>query len=117
MRFKLDENLPQRVEPALRALGHDVETAFSEGLAGADDPTLLAACVAEDRVLITLDLDFSDIRAYPPSGHRGVWVLRPATQTFANVLFVVLAGIKLAAIEATASKLWIIDKQRVRMRG
>ena len=38
LRFKLDENLPKRVEPALRAQGHDVETALSESLAGAVDP-------------------------------------------------------------------------------
>ncbi|HRH86907.1 MAG TPA: DUF5615 family PIN-like protein [Rubrivivax sp.] len=62
LRFKLDENLPRRVEPALRDLGHDVETALSERLGGADDPVVLAACVAEGRILITLDLDFSDIR-------------------------------------------------------
>jgi hypothetical protein len=51
LRFKLDENLPRRVESALRDLGHDVETAISEGLAGATDPTLLTACTAEDRLL------------------------------------------------------------------
>ena len=77
LRFKLDENLPRRIESALRDLGHDVETALSEGLAGASDPDLLAACIAEHRVLVTLDLDFADIRAYPPGSHRGVWVLRP----------------------------------------
>ena len=65
-RFKLDENIPRSVEPVLREVGHDAETARSEGLAGAPDPDLLAACSAEDRVLVTLDLDFADIRAYPP---------------------------------------------------
>ena len=60
LRFKLDENLPRRVEPALHGLGHDVETAISENLAGAVDPDLLAACTVEDRILITLDLDFAD---------------------------------------------------------
>ena len=62
LRFKLDEKLPRRVESALRDLEHDVERAFSEGLAGATDPTLLSACATEDRVLVTLDLDFADIR-------------------------------------------------------
>ena len=28
LRFKLDENLPQRIGSALRDLGHDVETAL-----------------------------------------------------------------------------------------
>lgn len=116
LRFKLDENLPRTVESALRDLGHDVETAVSEGLAGAPDPDLLAACEAEDRVLVTLDLDFADVRAYTPGSHRGIWVLRPANQAFLSVLTLVLAGIRLCAIERTAGQLWVIDEKRVRIR-
>ena len=116
LRFKLDENLPRRVEPALRDLGHDVETAHSEGLAGAPDSAILAACVTEDRILITLDLDFADIRAYPPGSHRGVWVLRPQEQSFGALLNLALAGIRLTTVERTANQLWVIDEKRVRIR-
>jgi predicted nuclease of predicted toxin-antitoxin system len=116
LRFKLDENLPHRVGPALLALGHDAETALSEGLAGAVDPALLAACSAESRVLITLDLDFSDIRLYPPKSHCGIWVLRPPNQSFQVVLDLVLAGVRLSSIERTAGQLWVIDDKRVRIR-
>ena len=116
LRFKLDENLPHRVAPALRDLGHDVETAISEGLAGAVDPDLLAACTAEDRILVTLDLDFADIRVYPPGSHRGLWVLRPVVQTFDTILALALAGVRLSAIERTAGQLWVIDRNRVRIR-
>lgn len=116
LRFKLDENLPGRVETTLRDLGNDVETAISEGLAGAADPDLLAACTSEDRILITLDLDFSDIRSYPPGSHKGIWVLRPAAQTFDGILELVFAGIRLTSVERTAGQLWVIDKTRVRIR-
>ncbi|MBX3644429.1 MAG: DUF5615 family PIN-like protein [Rubrivivax sp.] len=116
LRFKLDENLPRRAEPALRDLGHDVETAVSEGLAGAVDPVVLDACTAEDRILVTLDLDFADIRVYPPGSHRGIWVLRPAEQTFSAIVELVLSGVRLSALERTAGQLWVIDKLRVRIR-
>ncbi len=116
LRFKLDENLPRRVEPALGGLGHNVETALSENLAGAIDPRLLAACIAEDRILVTLDLDFANIREYPPGTHRGIWVLRPSQQTFDAVLQLALSGVKLAAVERTSGQLWVIDEQRVRIR-
>ena len=116
LRFKLDENHPRRVEPALHALSHDVETAVSEGLAGCADPTSLAACSAEDRILVTLDLDFADIREYLPGSHRGIWVLRPANQAFDTILNLVLAGLRLAVHERTAGQLWVVDEKRVRIR-
>lgn len=116
LRFKLDENLPRRIEAALLGLGHAVETALSERMGGAEDPDLLAACRAEGRVLITLDLDFADIRQYPPGSHSGIWVLRPPEQSFETVLGLVLAGIRLSAVERTPGQLWVIDEKRVRIR-
>ena len=116
LRLKLDENLPKRIAPAVRALGHDLETAVSEGLGGAADPRLLAICNAEDRILVTLDLDFADIRAYPLGSHRGIWVLRPAQQTFDAITALMLSGLRLAEVERTAGQLWIIDERRVRIR-
>jgi predicted nuclease of predicted toxin-antitoxin system len=116
LRFKLDENIPARALPALRAAGHEVETAESEALAGAADRAVLAACTAEDRLLVTLDLDFSDIREYAPGSHKGIWVLRPSTQTFAAVLALIEAGVRLSATEESNGRLWVIDEQRVRIR-
>ena len=58
-RFKLDENMPRDAERLLRSGGFDVETVVSEGLGGAADPAVIAACRIEQRILITLDLDFA----------------------------------------------------------
>ena len=116
LRHKLDKNLPRRVEPALRALGHDVETVVAEGLSGSSDPAVLAACNSEARVLVTLDLDIADIRAYPPGSHHGIWVLRPARQGFQNVLNLMLAGVRLAATERAEGQLWVVDEFRIRIR-
>lgn len=116
LRFKLDENIPKRALSALRELGHDVESAESEGMAGAYDQAVLEACTAEERLLVTLDLDFADIREYPPGSHRGIWVLRPARQTFAALLGLIEAGIRLSAVERTDAQLWVIDQNRVRIR-
>lgn len=69
MKFKLDENVPALVHATLVGSGHDAHTVAEEQLAGANDDAVLEASLAEGRVLITLDLDFSDIRAYPPGSH------------------------------------------------
>lgn len=63
MKFKRDENLPELAARRLRELGHDVHTVAAEQLGGADDSVVLRAAIAEDRVLVTLDLDFADVRA------------------------------------------------------
>lgn len=116
LRLKLDENIPARALSALQVQGHDVQTAASEGLGGAADAAVLAACVAEDRILVTLDLDFADIRTYPPGSHKGVWVLRPPRQTFDAFVALVEAAVRLSSAERTAGQLWIIDERRVRIR-
>jgi predicted nuclease of predicted toxin-antitoxin system len=77
---------------------------------------LLSAAAVEERILVTLDLDFADIREYPPGSHRGVWVLRPSIEAFDAVLQLVLSGVKLATVERTGGQLWVIDEKRVRIR-
>ena len=79
MKFKRDENLPELVRATLDGLGQDAHTVAEERLSGADDNAVFQASVGEGRVLITLDLDSSDIRTYPPESHAGIRVLRPAT--------------------------------------
>jgi len=116
VKFKLDENLPELVREALHELGHDAHTVAEEGLSGARDEKVLGACVAEDRILITLDLEFSDIRAYPPGPYPGIWELRPAKQTFKAIEALVRAGVRLAAVERVKGQLWVIDEKRVRIR-
>lgn len=116
LKFKLDENLPDLVRESLGALGLDVHTVAGEQLSGASDEVVLRACIAENRVLITLDLDFSDIRAYPPGSYPGIWVLRPQKQTFMAIEALVQAGVRLSAVERVQGQLWVIDEQRVRIR-
>lgn len=117
MKFKLDENLPALVHRALTTLGHDAHTVTMEGLSGASDGVVLQACASEDRVLITLDMDFSDIRRYPPGSCPGIWVLRPSKQTFQVLEVLVRAAVRLSDSEPVGGRLWVIDEKRIRIRG
>jgi predicted nuclease of predicted toxin-antitoxin system len=71
-RFKFDENLPRDAEALFGGAGHEVETVLGERLGGGPDPKVFDASRAEDRILVTLDLDFADIRLYPPSSQPGI---------------------------------------------
>ena len=79
MRFKVDENLPIDVAEILRANNHDAMTIFDQEMVGQPDLQVASVCRAEERALVTLDLDFSDIRTYPPASHAGIIILRPRT--------------------------------------
>ena len=53
MKIKLDENLPERLVPALTALGHDIDTVWVERLNGQADPNVWKATQAAQRFFIT----------------------------------------------------------------
>ena len=74
MRFKVAENLPVEVAAILTGAGHDADTVFDESLCGAADQKIAAACLAEGRILVTMDLDFADIRAFPTAELPGAMV-------------------------------------------
>ncbi len=116
MRFKLDENLPLLAQQTLTALGHDAHTVADENLQGASDDTLMHASTSEARVLVTLDLDFADLRTYPPGSHAGVWVLRPPRQSIHSIAALLTAACRLARTETVHGQLWIVEDQRVRIR-
>ena len=84
MKLKLDENVHTDVAPALRALGHDVLTVHDQKLAGHPDADVARTVQEEQRVLVTFDLDFADIRRYPPTWFAGIVVLRLDAPTSPN---------------------------------
>ena len=80
MKFKFDENLPVELAEELRAAGYEAATVDDQRLVGAGDRQLSEVCKSEGRILVTLDLDFADIRTYPPEEHPGLIVLRLVRQ-------------------------------------
>lgn len=116
VRFKLDENLPSDAATLLRDAGHDVETVLDERLGGCPDAMILDICRKENRVLVTLDLDFADIHLFPPISHDGVWVLRGLTQSIHSTLALLRGALALLQTEDAAKRLWVVEHGRVRIR-
>ena len=113
--LKLDENLPEVARELLQTAGHDVATAREEGLAGAADEALLTAAKHEGRVLVTLDLDFANVRRYDPADTVGIIVLRLHDQTLPMIRRAVVRLADLLSREATKGRLWILDESRLRI--
>jgi predicted nuclease of predicted toxin-antitoxin system len=116
MQFKLDENLPPTAADLLRQLGHEVITVYDQGLQSCTDPEVLAACQGEGRVLLSLDLDFSNILLFPPERYAGLIVLRlhnPGPQAVLSLLRRVLPHLESVPV---AARLWVADEHRIRIR-
>lgn len=117
MRFKIDENVHPDAAQLLRDHTHDAMTVYEQGLQGHADGAIAAVCRREDRALITLDLDFSDVRVYPPDQYPGLVVLRLVDQSRPAVLRVLTRVLPLFDREPLAKRLWIVDDHQVRVRG
>jgi predicted nuclease of predicted toxin-antitoxin system len=116
MRFKIDEHLPVEIKELLTHHQHDAVTVPDEDMGGAVDPDVAQACQKEARALVTLDLDFSDIRAYPPEEYQGIIVFRPALQSITTLVRLTARIIPLLDQEPLIGHLWIVEDHQVRIR-
>jgi predicted nuclease of predicted toxin-antitoxin system len=116
VRLKLDENLGLRIADFFRGAGHDVETVAGEGLSGADDDTVFQACIKEKRVLVTMDLDFSDVVRFEPKRCGGIVIFR-LPGSFSSGLFERMSGdfLEMLRIAEFNSDLWIVEPGRIRI--
>ena len=117
MLFKIDENLPVEVADLLRQHGHDAVTVGDQQLAGHPDVDVAQVCRSEQRAIITLYLDFADVRVYVPTDYAGIIVLRPNVQAISTILRLINQVIVEFASKPLVGHLWIVDDNRVRIRG
>ena len=116
MKFKLDENMPSSAMLLLQQKEHDVHTVFDEALNGEIDQRIAEACRRERRILITLDMDFSDIRTYPPKGYAGIVLLRPRRQSEPQIMKLLEAVLLMFQTEPINGCLWVVEPSGVRVR-
>ncbi len=117
MKFKTDENLPTEAADLLRAAGHDAVTVGEQRLSGSVDTTVGSVCQREGRALVTLDLDFADIKTYPPDRYPGFIVLRLVREDKASALRAIARTIPLLTSESVVGRLWIVEEHQVRIHG
>lgn len=117
LKFKVDENLPVEVAALLEEVGHDALTVPEQKMGGQPDLNVAAVCQQEARAVVTLDLDFADIRAYPPADYAGIIVLRLARLDKHRILSALKRLLPVLAQEPLAGQLWIVDEVTVRMRS
>ena len=117
MRAKIDENMPVDAVGLLVGAGWDKSTVHEEHVVGAADRRVIEACQQEGRVLFSLDLDFADIRKYPPEAWSGIVVPRPREPNRDSVLALLVAALPAFATEPVRQRPWIVEPNRIRIRG
>jgi predicted nuclease of predicted toxin-antitoxin system len=113
---KLDENLGRSPLELVRSYGYDTESVHTQGLSGASDATLWSRVVAEGRFLITLDLDFSDVRRFEPGTHPGVLLIRGRSGSSGAVLEVLRRVAAEQPLEELTGCLAVADEGATRIR-
>lgn len=116
MKFKLDENFGTRTLEIFQTQGHNAQTVADENLSGCVDSLLFEICSKEQRCLVTLDLDFSDVTRFPPKAVNGIVVIRVPRNPSA-VLLEKLVRQFLDELKRTDIKknLWIVEIGRIRV--
>jgi len=115
--LKLDENLSRHLAGRLASLGHNVSTAASGGLLGRSDAEIGAAAESEGRILMTLDIEFGDLRKHPPGNHPGIVLFfRPRSFGPSSVNNFVEEFVRAADLEDLAGAVAIVEPGRVRVR-
>jgi predicted nuclease of predicted toxin-antitoxin system len=116
MKLKLDENLSRHLRESLSTLGHDVTTAADERLLSQPDKVVAAAARREGRVLLTLDVEFADLREHPPGSHPGIILFRPKSYGPLTVNRLVSGLVREADLASLAGCVVVVDRSRVRVR-
>ena len=117
MKLKIDENLPADCAVLLRNAGFEADTVADQGLSGADDTVIASRSRSEDRVLVTLDLDFANVLAYPPAQHAGMIVLRSKRLDKPTVLRLMQRIVLALTNRTPTGELWIVEADRIRIRA
>lgn len=117
MKLKLDENLSRHLKHGLSAHGHDVATAADEDLLSQPDTVVAAAARNESRLLFTLDVEFGDLRKYPPGSHPGIVLFRPRTFGPLAVNQFVENFVRTTVLEPLAGCVVIVEPSRIRVRS
>ena len=117
LRFLIDEDCPLSLEKLLNSKGFDTIHVKTSGLSGTKDPELFKIAQQEQRIIISRDLGWANIKNYPPNSHCGLVILRLPFEAIAVEICQVLEQfIDRVDISEIACATVIVDKNKFRIR-
>lgn len=117
LRFLIDEDCPLSLENLLNLKGYDTIHVKTSGLSGTKDPQLFIFAQQEQRIIISRDLGWANIKTYPPNSHCGLIVLRfPFEANAIEIRQVVEQFIDRVDTSEIVGATVIVDKNKFRVR-
>lgn len=115
MNFLVDESVFAPMAEALKRAEHDVLTAKDAGLLGQPDERIFAQAIADKRVLLTLDTDFTRTARYNPRRCGGIVVARLFRLPVDEATRILVEAISNMDPGALVGRLAVITREGVRM--
>ena len=116
MRFLADVGVDQRVVDWLREQGHEVAHLRDEGLHRMADEDVFAKAIAEDRIVLTFDLDFGEIEALSRGRKASVVLFRLHNTRTPHVIDRLAAAIAGAPVALADGAVVTVEESRIRIR-
>jgi predicted nuclease of predicted toxin-antitoxin system len=118
VKLLVDANLSPRLVSLLTQAGHDVTHVFDLGMAEADDETVLARALAEERAVVTADTDFVTMLALTGAELPSVVLVRRDTgRRVAALASLLVANVAPLDVEIREGCIVVVEADRVRMRS
>ena len=116
MRFLVDMPLSPEIASWLRSLGHDAFHACELSMSRAADEVILATAIAQERVIITADLDFPRLFSQLGAAGPGLVLLRGGNYSEAESLECVRRVLFAVHHEELRRSIVVVDRERIRRR-
>lgn len=116
MKFLADMGVSWRVVEWLKSGGHDAVHLSERGMPRLPDPEIFALAAAEQRVLLTFDLDFGEIAARTGRSQPSIVVFRLANTRTDNVIARMQTVLSDAMPAISQGSIILVEQFRVRIR-
>jgi predicted nuclease of predicted toxin-antitoxin system len=116
IKCKLDEDLPASAMKGLLHGKGDITSVSDQNLCGTKDSELWGIVQKENRIFITADRGFGDIRHYPPGSHYGILLLRPDEEGIDPLIELIKGLVASYSLDDLKGAICVVSPRGIRIR-